>query len=439
MSLFDEAVIPTENQPVILHPEVLVPANQSCVEIVPSPQKEEPELNRIESLSRFFYGLGLVTKETGTKLNDKGERTKPSLPLAERARRRDALKKIRELRQDRIPPDHVEIENNDGTTEIHEVSPNVDLNFEIRRELNASAERKEIAYLYIENQFDVTVDMPDMGKQTARMVRLSPSDKNDKPPLIFISTISGDPAPISDIGMNLATSRNDEVILLGYPESSLGAVTPEFSKAASEPHDTVEFGPHVDFFKHVVRELATKYGIEDLETGKKLIRLGGFSTGSAISAEILNDPEFQQMTTEAFLVGPAAVNEQTANKTALASVADFLKLASPDKLRKFRFIWGRKNPQPVEQSTLKDAVFKANLERVSHKSNYYTTAKVREGGIIQIVSGQNDFVTDSEKAKPFLEQNPQTKVITIPGASHSSLVLEPERMTDKLKELESAH
>lgn len=360
-------------------------------------EKASPEVNRVTSLDGFFHFLGQVTAKS---MSDRREGIKRSLQL--RHSRAELFKKFKETPKD---------------------------DEETRRQLIREGKiRDELERQYL-NQGEVTVNLPDLGPQTARYTLidlppdLKPSDATEKPPIYFIPGISNDLDCVKSTLQELAYTGR-KVVAVGFPESFMGKVTPEFANAAQQSSD---YQPHVAFFKEAESKLIGEANEVDL---------WGHSTGAAIIEQMLSDPKFQQKTREAVLLCPAS----SSNISKVGMGAGLIKETSHllrrfGSLPKYSLTQGSKNSQIEGQKELKKRVFNTLMERVRTKMDFIGSAKVKEGGRIVVVSGSQDHLTESSRAKADFLANPQVAFIELPDGHHATPVTNPSLVIAKVNQI----
>jgi hypothetical protein len=284
-------------------------------------------------------------------------------------------------------------------------------------------DRIETQYL---QQSEVVVTMPDLGKQHARLLIIEPEEINPpveqetRPPVVLIGSISSDVEPSHSLIHELA-HRGKKVIVVGYPESSLGQVTEEFAQAA-EKSETYE--PHITFFKTIIEHITKEDPVE----------LWGVSTGCPIIGEMLMDEKFRQKVASAVLLAPASSIDQSQRQMIGGTLNEFAKFISQvGDLAKWPFIWGRKKPQAPEQGAIKNRVFNSLTNKVCHQFPHWDKVAVREGGKIVVWSGGKDQMTKSYQAEDQFSANPQITVVHDEKGTHTSPFTEPPRIIDMVE------
>lgn len=291
--------------------------------------------------------------------------------------------------------------------------------------LTEAHDRDEIARQYL-TQGEVKVSLLNLGEQSARYTIINPPESrrrpetDSKPPIFLIPGISNDIDCVGALAQEIPFMGR-KVIVVGMPESQIGKVTPEFAKAVSE---SPSFGPHVDFYKGAINALIGQDG---------QVELWGHSAGSAIIAEILNDPKFQARVTDAVLLNPAS----SANISSIAlnlGISNELRNLISRNLPKYTLSSQGNLPERVDHKQLRENVFKIMLKKVCTVAESWKKARVREGGKIIVYSGRQDRMTrsyeifrgDQNSLDSVKKENPQIEVIDDPNGFHSTPLIEPQ-------------
>lgn len=238
-------------------------------------EKTTPEVDELKWLDTLYYKMGLITHPS---LNHGLERTRQL--LRERAKLYKKFRKVPKIDQD--------------------------ARLEVLEEAHL---RDELESQFL-NQGEVTVNLTGLGSQTSRYTILElpedqkPETAKGQPPLVFIPGISNDLIYGLDLVEELAFSGR-RVISIGYPESTMGKITPEFARASV---NSKTYTPHDAYFKEAIAKLA----------GLGPIELWGHSTGSAVIGQMLTDPQFSQRVTNAVLLSPASSVDQSKKSFYLA-------------------------------------------------------------------------------------------------------------------------
>lgn len=378
--------------------------------ITPSIQeKAVPEGNQVENLNRLLYMFRLITHQSTIKRSEiKSER-----PLSLRTTRAQLFKEFKSI-------------------------PKADR--EARENIIAEAhDRDEIARQYL-TQGEVKIHIPNLGEQSARYTAINPpeargtSETNSKPPILLIPGISNDIDCVGALAQEIPFMGR-KVIVVGMPESQMGKVTAEFAKAVSE---SALFEPHVEFFKSAINALVGE---------NSQVELWGHSAGSAIIAEILNDPKFQARVTDAVFLNPASsanISAKDLNLGVLNELRNLLKRNLP----KYTLTLGATPhvPDTEENKSIKEAVTKVMLKKVCTLAEGWRKARVRQGGEVIVYSGQKDQMTrsyelfkgDRNSQERLKQVNPQIEVIDDPNGFHSTVLIEPQKVIREIFNKQSA-
>lgn len=384
-------------------------ATPKTVIMPPTQERSVSEGNLVGNLERLLYMFRLITHQSTIKRSEiKSER-----PLSLRTTRAQLFKEFKQ-------------------------TPKADR--EARSSILDEAHvRDEIARQYL-NQGEVKVNVPNLGEQSARYSIINPPegrrtvDTDSKPPIFLIPGISNDIDCVGALAQEIPFMGR-KVIVVGMPESQMGKVTLEFAKAVS---DSSSFGPHVEFFKGAINALVGE---------NSQVELWGHSAGSAIIAEILNDPKFQERVTDAVFLNPAS-SANISEKALNLGVLNELRNLVGRNLPKYTLTVGATSnlPDTQEQKSLKANVTKLMLKKVCTLAEGWKKARVREGGKILVYSGRKDQLTRSyelfKEDRDSLDRvkyiNHQIEVIDDPNGFHSTPLTEPQRVIRQIFNKQSA-
>lgn len=371
-----------------------------------------PEMNGIEKISRLLHYFGIVT--TQSRIAGKRpveERYTPS-EVIERpvALRNTRAELFRELKRTLIGK---------SKTERHVAAQPI---------LAEAHERDLVARQYL-RQGEVKINLETLGEQKARYTRLSPAESekkviaNSKPTIFFIPGISNDLECVGAIIQELPImSRN--TIAVGFPDSNMGSVTAKFADANEK---TTDFQSLAEFYKQAIIALLG---------ADREFELWGHSTGSAIAAQILSEPEFQKRVTNAVLLSPASCTEQTSMELNRGVFSEIGKLIKQFRsLGRYTITMGRNATvpkDPPEQRSLKKRIFNSLLKKVIRITDVYKKARVKEGGSITVVSGQKDDITKSKQAVTMFLENDQVKVLDLKEGSHNTPLITPAKILPEI-------
>lgn len=387
----------------------------------PKQEQAEPIVNNVAVAERLFYAYRYITaNRLGKSQGVEFER-----PLFLRNKRAELYRQLLPWRHHWLPTKYPAL-----------------------KEISSEArDRDEIARQYL-NQGEVKVSLPNLGEQMARYVILTPpegrrtAETYHKPPIFVIPGISNDLDCIGSF-INELAFQGRRVICVAYPESNMGSITPEFAQAVRK---NPGFEVHSQFYKGAIEALYPEG--EEYE-------LWGHSTGAPIIEYILEDPEFSEKTKQAVLLCPIGTVNMSERLLNAGIVAEFGLIA-----KKFPTLssWlysgslpgkpgGRRDRQvnPELQET-KGQVFGALFERVRQRFDYWKKSKVKEGGKIIVMSSKADLMTRSyevfkdnpETKRKIKEINPQIETFEMPDSSHSTPLIEPERIIKQVFELQKS-
>lgn len=376
---------------------------------LPHQEKMVPEKNLIASFDKLFYTAGLVTH----KSNIRG--TNAERPLSERTERAQLFKQFKSVDEK---------------------------NRNQRKEILAKAHARDEIYRQYLNQGEVKVNLPGLGEQIARYVVINPpesrktAETNLIRPIYIIPGVSNDLDSVGALGTELPFVGR-KVVILGFPESFLGKVTPEFTKAVAA---SSTYGPHAEFYKSALLKLAAAEGdINNME-------VWGYSSGAPILEEILNDPNFQQRVGNAVLICPGSTVNQTKLQLGFGLMQEIKTLAGHLRnVPKYTLTYGSKTAMYPGQKERKGEVFDALLNRLNTQLDLWKKARVKKGGRIIVVSGSQDQLTKSyevfnSKPETIAELkmvNPQIDVLEHPG-SHAYPLIHPGPVVDRIFRMQKA-
>ncbi len=287
------------------------------------------------------------------------------------------------------------------------------------------------------NQGEIKTELPKTGEQLARYTRITPPKKRKerhrgKPPIVLLPGVSNDLECVETLATELPLLGR-EVIVIGFPESYMGYVTPAFAEAVVE---SPTYASHVIFYKHAISQLTEEFAE---------IELWGFSTGSPIISQILHDESFQKKTKHAVLICPASSVQQTMKQLTLGIIHEYEVL-----FKRFtsvpKYVWtiGRKQPDDPVQKKLKKQIIMTLLKRVATRLDLWHDARVKENGRIIVVSSDKDHITKSSRVfrndqktlQKINQYNPQLTVMNIPNGLHSTPLVDPKPVIEKVFQLQ---
>ena len=341
-------------------------------------EKKEDVKNLVETFEELYYVAGAVTAPSTFGRSEENPEGRER-PFFLRAHRAELYQKIKS-----VSPEERE---------------------QVLKEANL---RDAIAEQYL-NQKDLKIHFSEYGDLSARMVDMNPPESlttpenKNLPPIFLMPGIANDIEVVNNMACEIVM-QGRRVVVVAQPESIKGHVTPEFADAVEKD---ATFGPHTAFFGE-----ALKHIFKDTDS----FELWGFSTGGAIAALLLHDPEFQKKVTNAVLIAPAGFVEQSNLSLNVGLLHD---MALFKNKKSAHFIWGygfKKN----EQLALHDQVMSSLVKKITHANDNWKDARVADGGSIVLVSGGKDMVTKTTTMNTAFKQNPQIRVLDLPNAYHMS-------------------
>jgi pimeloyl-ACP methyl ester carboxylesterase len=302
--------------------------------------------------------------------------------------------------------------------------PNID-NLKDRRKsvIEEANRRDEIDKQYL-NQREISVNIPGYGEQKARIIDIRPvgEEVDDKPPILLIPGISNDLECVSNLATEIAY-QGRRVIAVGYPESFMGKTTPEFADAVEKDEG---FGPHAEFYKAIVDKYSGENGLE----------IWGYSTGAPIASTILEQKAFQDKITDAVLLCPAGAVDQSVNDMKLGAIQElkYLKDSGFNAGVDFHsLVIGGRKEQMKEDKILHDKIFNSLFEKICQAHTEWEKARVREGGKITVLNGEQDRITKSFLVKQGVwKTNPQINSEVIKDGYHSTPLMKPQEVVAQI-------
>ena len=313
---------------------------------------------------------------------------------------------------------------------------------ERRAIIEAAHARDEIAEEFMTNQQEVRVGMGDLGEQMARFVVLTPpegrrtQDSDSKPPIFLISGISNDLESMGMLPQEIAFEGR-KVVTIGYPESWHGNVTDAFGKAAE---DSTSYEPYVSFFKEAIKAIREMPDVKEKLGDSSQIELWGWSAGALMTAEILEDPSFQEMVSNAVIIAPASCVDQK-NIKMFDQEIPVPKAILTDTIRTFRDFENIAKLNVTERGKIKytkdkrrrmTRAYNALRNKVLRRTEWWKNdIRVADGGNIIVVSYDKDELTKSYKVVDEIRQNPNLKVLELSGSHHTPKT-KPEDLIDAI-------
>ena len=361
-----------------------------------------PEKNALEALEGLFYRVGAITRPSRHHGFER--------PLSLRAQRANILRKM-------FPKTGVE------TPEERQ---------NLRAEANEAKARDEIMKQYL-TQKEIRVMVDGAGEQMSRFITLEPlTDKERETPPIPIVIVPGASNDIDCVGtlaQELAL-RGRKVIVLGYPESFMGKVTPEFVEMIEK---SSTYQPHAEFYKKAINGILPGGDFE----------LWGYSNGGPIAEQMLNDKNFWQRVKDAVIIAPSNNVNQTMGEFMVGAAKELKHIMEEFKLfPRYSYTTGNKNLEDKGHLELRSKVLGILIKKIRTEMDLWKGARVKEGGKILIVSGERDEITKSsrtfnKKTEPdLMQENPQLRVLEVPD-SHAGILIEPIPILNKIQEIQA--
>jgi pimeloyl-ACP methyl ester carboxylesterase len=279
------------------------------------------------------------------------------------------------------------------------------------------------------------INMGDVGDMKMRYSRVAidslrkdPSNV-DKLPIFIIPAYAGDIYGVEPLARAYALEGN-EVYTLPAPEAFLGTTTEKFANAVEDlqsPADNVNFEPHTTYYEKAIKTIMSERGIE---SGS--IRLVGYSTGGAITFELLDRTDF--LVHDALIIAPASSIRQNivtfglGLKHELSGITDFMKPINS------AITIDRPSMDPGELKR-RNRIARVQLKKVRSKSHAYKNAKTTSRKI-RILSGSEDRVTKSDQAlDEMARHNPQIEVVRAKNLTHVGPLYDAERLIPALEKM----
>lgn len=369
--------------------------NITEVTIHPEEQKtENPESNWIDRLDGLFYRFSQVTRKSRTNGVNR--------PLSHRRERAKTLQEIRSV--DRHDPAQRQY--------IHEL-------------IDRSNEHDEVLVDYLA-QGEVEIDMPNLGIQKATYTTIAPpeneyaQEQSNTVPIVVLGGISNALQAMQPLTEEIAI-QGRHVITFGYPEDPMGTVTQEF---ADEVCEGDPFSAHGEFYTHAITKM-----MQDGTISSPTIDIWGYSTGAAIAAHMLNNPEFSKIVEKAAFICPAGTTDQSSTQMNMGVLHEAGRaLKKLGDLASYSLVMPRKE----EKNPKKDRTFKGMTAHIGKKHEAsYINARVRPGGKIVTLIENDDQITKNFLEVHTLARNPQTTILRDSG-SHLTPLFDADRVVSSI-------
>jgi pimeloyl-ACP methyl ester carboxylesterase len=199
-------------------------------------------------------------------------------------------------------------------------------------------QRDEIAYQYLTNQRDITVDFTEYGKQSSRFAEILPPEGIEfTGKTVVIIGGWGTELASFEAAMMEAAMQGFRVIGIAHPDTQFGTTTKKFADAVS-----TETQPdlHAEFFKQSLKTI-----LKD-----ESFTLIGQSAGGMVVATMLNDAEFAQSVENAVLVSPAGIAKINLINQVYGYISEAKDLlANFDHTPYYSFVSGRKDTTAFDE------------------------------------------------------------------------------------------
>ncbi|MBP9819839.1 hypothetical protein KBC79_03800 [Candidatus Woesebacteria bacterium] len=364
-----------------------------------------PENNLIERvLSGLYYQTATVTHEsklreapvsdqpqTEAKSGESSSSTPQERSLLTRRKRAELLQKIK------------------STTDLQEQ----------KALLTEAHERDRLGKEFLARS-TVTVELPGLGEQSAQFTILQPPESKkilNHPPVFLVPGIANDIDPVGGLAQELAYSGRT-VIVIGYPDSTLGTITPAFAEAVADRKD---FSLHSEFFRQAITKISSALKMESFD-------LWSHSAGGPISAGILQDNAFQERVQNAVFLSPAACVEQSFARFAWGAISEAVRgLKQFSELSKYSLVMPDKKQAAAPDRKSKDTVFGALLSAVRSEQKTWPS-KLASAGKVIIWSGERDTLTHSAESNALPTNSESVHHIIEPTGTHLTALVSPEKV-----------
>lgn len=422
-------------------------ASSDTLKVGPFPQY--PEGSDMLGIRPILEAKGALSRRSRIRIknpdSDAGGFTRESnRPDALRRTRRELMERLGQL----LPVMKISKIDQNGQEAEAGIRQSNDFVREKRKELITEGHARDaLAEEFINNQQEVGVNLGDLGEQMARFVILTPpegrktEETDSKPPIFLIPGISNDLESMGMLPQELAFSGRN-VVTIGYPESWRGNVTDAFGEAA---RSSSGYEPHTSFFKGAIRDILQRPDVKEKLGSSAEIDLWGFSAGAAIVADILKDKKFQDITANARIIAPPSCVDQKNVKIFNQEIPlpkdmlyELWQIFRPRNLKaaaklnvsnrgEIEYTEEKRKRMTKAYNALRDKVLKRN-------EWWKNDMRVKEGGSIIVVSYDNDTLTKSYKTVGEISQNPNLRVLELPG-SHVTPRTEPGILIDAISKI----
>ncbi len=340
--------------------------------------------------------------------------------------------------------------------------------------LKEAHQRDEIAYKYLTNQRDITVDFKEYGKQSSRYTDIMPSQDMYNGHTVVIIGGWGTELASFEAPMMEAAMRGFRVIGISHPDTQFGTTTRAFADAVSKAEQP---DLHAEYFKQSIRAI-----LQD-----ESFTLVGQSAGGMVVATMLNDAEFASSVEHAVLVSPAGVAKINLINQVYGYISEAKDLLQNfDHTPYYSFVSGRKdatafdelaktriddpnyiddrstlqktfkparsdaekiNVYKAQQKTYHSKIWNSILNMARRPLDVYKTMHLREDARLVIICGEQDHAAGTtQDIQAMLEQLPTTApdntlitkgsqkivVSSSPDRNHQAFITQPEETWDAI-------
>jgi hypothetical protein len=303
----------------------------------------------------------------------------------------------------------------------------------------------EIAERFLTEQQDVSVDMGELGVQSAKYVVLTPPEsrrteaQSAKPPIFLIPGISLD---LENMGILLQQAVFDgrTAIMIGFPDGWKGNVTDEFGEATEK---SLNYDPHTSFFEGAIDEISHDPKIIEKIGEVSKMDLWGFSTGATIVSELLSREKLKDKVVNAVMICPPSCVDQEPMRVFGHEIP-----LSPKQI--FSELWDSTlgnltNTAKRNVSNREDFKYTEDHRRRQVRTYNALRAKtlrripwwendmqVKEGGKITVALYKGDRVTKGISIESEIKNaNPKLDIQEFDGA-HERALFDPEPLLEKV-------
>lgn len=277
------------------------------------------------------------------------------------------------------------------------------------------------------------INMGEIGDIKARYSRVAieslrkESRDKDRSPIFIIPAYAGDVYGVEPLAREYAMEGN-EVYTLPAPEAYMGTTTEKFAKAVEDTQsseDNVNFEPHTTYYQTLIEKIMMERGIKP-----GAIKIVGYSTGGAITFELLSKKDFSVK--EATIFAPASCVKQNMATFILGLTGELKGITGFMKPINSAVTIDRPDMESAELSR-RNRIADIQLKKVRSKSYAYKGARTTSNRIV-VVSGSGDKITKSDQVlSEMLAGNPYIQVVRAKNMTHVGPLYESERLVKALE------